>query len=112
MGFSSGQGRRGCGGKSNAPVNFVSAGIQQSGKKKEEQEVTADQAVQAGSGSEDEEETMGFSVGNRARRNKKGKKSSLLRQDVGQIAGMRTSGFHGPMQLGKGFGDWEKHTKG
>ena len=31
---------------------------------------------------------------------------------MGEIAGMRTTGYQQPMQLGKGFGDWEKHTRG
>jgi hypothetical protein len=30
----------------------------------------------------------------------------------GQIAGLRTSGYQPPVSLGKGFGDWEKHTRG
>ena len=30
----------------------------------------------------------------------------------GQIAGMRTQSYAQPQSLGKGFGEWEKHTKG
>ncbi len=30
----------------------------------------------------------------------------------GQIAGLRTAGYQPPVSLGKGFGDWEKHTRG
>ena len=30
----------------------------------------------------------------------------------GQIAGLRKPGESQPMSLGKGFGDWEKHTRG
>ena len=41
-----------------------------------------------------------------------GKANNLLRQDVGEIAGMRTAGYQQNMSLGKGFGDWEKHTRG
>ena len=32
--------------------------------------------------------------------------------DGGQIAGLRTAGYQPPVSLGKGFGDWEKHTRG
>ena len=31
-------------------------------------------------------------------------------ENEGQIAGMRTSGYVPQQSLGKGFGDWEKHT--
>ena len=30
----------------------------------------------------------------------------------GQIAGLRTATFQPPASLGKGFGEWEKHTRG
>ena len=33
------------------------------------------------------------------------------REDQGQIAGMRTQTFFQPQSLGKGFGEWEKHTR-
>ena len=41
---------------------------------------------------------------------KKNKKFKLEPQ--GQIAGMRSANYKPNISLGKGFGDWEKHTKG
>lgn len=33
-------------------------------------------------------------------------------EDEGPIAGMRSSSYKPRVSLGKGFGDWEKHTRG
>ncbi len=41
-----------------------------------------------------------------------GGKRVQLDQGSGQIAGMRSANYTPHMNLGKGFGDWEKHTKG
>ena len=43
----------------------------------------------------------------------KGKKKKAKAEFVGgQIAGLRKPGYSQPVSLGKGFGDWEKHTRG
>lgn len=41
-----------------------------------------------------------------------GGKRVQLDASSGQIAGMRSANYTPHMNLGKGFGDWEKHTKG
>lgn len=38
-------------------------------------------------------------------------KMAVAFQD-GQIAGLRTTNYKPPVSLGRGFGEWEKHTKG
>ena len=87
---------------------------------KEEQE--AKKAVKAAEDDQDvsDEEESSFSAGLGFQGSKKkgfggGKKSFKLNQNQdqgGQIAGLRTSGYQTPVSLGKGFGDWEKHTRG
>jgi len=87
-----------------APVNFVSAGIQK--KKDEAEEAKADDDA-----SSDEDQgrgRTGFGGGGFG----SGRHKAGRVEGEGQIAGMRTQNFSQPQSLGKGFGDWEKHTKG
>ena len=92
-----------------APIGFVSAGIQ--GKKKKESEEGEEDGVGESEASSGEEETARSGFGGGARgfgyRSKAGRVES-----EGQIAGLRTQTFNQPQSIGKGFGDWEKHTKG
>ena len=93
-----------------APVNFVSAGVQNQKKKAEDDH---EDKAEESAGSSDEETSSGRSGfgggggGFGFRSHKAGRVDS-----EGQIAGLRTQGFSQPQSLGKGFGDWEKHTKG
>ena len=41
-----------------------------------------------------------------------GGKKFKFASDQGQIAGLRTQEYKPQVSLGKGFGDWEKHTRG
>ena len=108
--FSGGVGRRGAKANYMAPVGFVSAGVQRSSKEQEkDKSPDEDDGHQVSSG---EEEYSGASVLGFSGRARKKKKLNNFQNDRGEIAGMRTSGYQQPMTLGKGFGDWEKHTKG
>jgi len=86
-----------------APIGFVSGGIQGEKKKKEDEE------EESGGSSDDGDATSTSRPGGSGLgyRGKAGRVES-----EGQIAGMRTHGYSQPQSLGKGFGDWEKHTKG
>ena len=101
----SGSGRR----DFSAPVNFVSAGVQN--QKKDKDKDNEKEAVEVSEASSDEEEVRGgrrgFGGGGLGSRGRAGRVES-----EGQIAGLRTQSYSQPQSLGKGFGDWEKHTKG
>jgi len=88
-----------------APIGFVSGGIQGEKKKKKDEEEDKEDS----GGSSDEGEANAGRAGGSGLgyRSKAGRVES-----EGQIAGMRTHGYSQPQSLGKGFGDWEKHTKG
>ena len=91
-----------------APLGFVSAGIQTSSKDKNKESLAEE--AKEGSASEDEESFrpnvgLGYVARSKKRKAKEGAGIS------GQMAGFRTSG-HQHVSLGKGFGEWEKHTKG
>ena len=93
-----------------APLGFVSAGIQKSSKEKETEKDKAEQVTKNTTDSEDEDSFRpNIGLGYAARGKKKKMKESL--GNSGQMAGFRTSG-HQNVSLGKGFGAWEKHTKG
>ena len=92
-----------------APVNFVSAGVQNQKKDRDKESETVPDDPEVSS---DEDESggprrTGFGGGGAFRSQRAGRVES-----EGQIAGMRTQTFSQPQSLGKGFGDWEKHTKG
>jgi len=100
-----------------ASLNFVSAGI--AGKEKitkkgadedddDDDDRPERRGIESGGDSSDEEGRPSFG-------GSKGGGSVFkpkAAQETGQIAGMRTQTFYQPQNLGKGFGDWEKHTKG
>ena len=94
-----------------APIGFVSAGIQGKKKDKDQDQEPAEEDGNLGASSDEEEAggRTGFGGGGRGfgSRGKAGRVES-----EGQIAGMRTQSFSQPQSLGKGFRDWEKHTKG
>ena len=89
-----------------APVNFVSGGVQNQKKdkdnEKEAEEVSDASSDEGGGGGR-----RGFGGGGLGSRSRAGRVES-----EGQIAGLRTQSYAQPQSLGKGFGDWEKHTKG
>jgi len=88
-----------------APIGFVSGGIQGEKKKKKDEEENREES---GGSSDEGEANIGRAGGSGlGYRSKAGRVES-----EGQIAGMRTHGYSQPQSLGKGFGDWEKHTKG
>lgn len=107
------------------PVGFVSAGIQigskgRSGEDDDDNE--DDDNDQGGSGTrparsgkestddddDDDDDGDPFRAGKFRRTKQAGSRMEMQ----GQIAGMRTSGWQPTPSLGRGFGDWEKHTKG
>ena len=91
-----------------APVNFVSAGVQNQKKKQDNTEDVREAVKDDSGGSSDDDEAprrTGFGGG--GYRGRAGRVES-----EGQIAGMRSQNYSQPQSLGKGFGDWEKHTKG
>jgi len=57
---------------------------------------------------------LGFKGGNRKNIGgaKKSFKFTKSKEEGGQIAGLRTAVYQPPVSLGKGFGDWEKYTRG
>ena len=92
-----------------APLGFVSAGIQGSSKEKNKSEDVTEEAKDR-SASEDEESfrpNVGLGYVGRSKKRKIKENSGIS----GQMAGFRTSGYQ-HVSLGKGFGEWEKHTKG
>ena len=92
-----------------APLGFVSAGIQKSSKD-ESKSKDIENEVKNDTASEDEESFRpNVGLGYVARRQKRKLKESG--GTSGQMAGFRTSG-HQHVSLGKGFGEWEKHTRG
>ncbi len=135
FGFGGGGGRKG-GKNYTAPVGFVSAGIQGSAKdakkkalegesKEEEEEDPLEGSSsmfrrggrgQGDSSGEDDDGGSGFGFRGRRGFGGGGKKAKVDQQSDGPIAGMRKGGSnYRPNMgsgLGKGFGDWEKHTRG
>jgi len=99
-------------------MNFVSGGIQGQKKKQQEQEDEDDEQESrqprriesGGESSEDERPSFGGGGGS-GRRSKPGEGAGRM-ENRGEIAGMRTQTFFQPQSLGKGFGEWEKHTRG
>ena len=93
-----------------APVNFVSAGVQNQKKDKNKE---AAEPEPVSEGSSDEGGAGGGRAGFGGGGGGLGYRSGAGRvESEGQIAGLRNTGFSQPQSLGKGFGDWEKHTKG
>ena len=92
-----------------APVNFVSAGVQNQKKDKIKEAEDAADDMEASSDEEAGPSRIGFGGGEGL--GFRGQKAGRVESE-GQIAGMRTQAFSQPQSLGKGFGDWEKNTKG
>lgn len=86
---------------------FVSAGMKKSAKEEAEETIKANEK-----GSDDDEDNDTFSSNMIPNRPKPKKKKAKAEFVGGQIAGLRKPGYDQPVSLGKGFGDWEKHTKG
>ncbi|XP_040582853.2 LOW QUALITY PROTEIN: tuftelin-interacting protein 11 [Lepeophtheirus salmonis] len=91
------------------PIGFVSAGIQKKGDEddKKEDEEKEDSPPPPDSDS-DEEVNKRPSFG----RGGGGRKKEKYEVRGGEIAGLRSSTYNPNVSLGRGFGDWEKHTKG
>ena len=114
-----GSSKRKGGGKSDytAPVGFISAGFKKSAKQ-EAEELTRHSENQNADDKISDEDDDSFRAHLTAAPSKKtgrkgGRKSSNKPEFMGgQIAGMRKPGESQPISLGKGFGDWEKHTRG
>ena len=87
-----------------APIGFVSGGFKKTAK--EEETEKAKKGNEEKQPDSEEEDTFS---GNLRPKSKKKARPELV---GGQIAGLRKPGYSQPVTLGKGFGDWEKHTKG
>ena len=85
---------------------MVSAGVQNQKKDKENVKEIVKEDSDASSDEESAGGRRGFGSSG-FRSHKAGRVDS-----EGQIAGMRTQNYSQPQSLGKGFGEWEKHTKG
>ncbi|XP_023335481.1 tuftelin-interacting protein 11 [Eurytemora carolleeae] len=101
-----------------ASMNFVSAGIAGKEKKKEGDEEDEEggeemraRGIESGGDSSDDDRPR-FGGSGRGGGSMFTPRAAGRMEDAGQIAGMRTQNFFQPQSLGKGFGDWEKHTKG
>jgi len=92
------------------PVNFVSGGVVGAKKKEKKEEGDEEGGNSEGDMSSDEGEFSGNTGGGLGFGSRR--KGAGRVEGEGQIAGMRTSGYVPQQSLGKGFGDWEKHTKG
>ena len=93
-----------------APINFVSGGI--ANKKKEGGEEEEEKEERIGSGeSSDEDDRHQYSAGRHIKAGGLRGPAGMV-QSEGQFAGQRSHGYRAPQSLGKGFGEWEKHTKG
>jgi len=98
-----------------AQMNFVSGGIagKEKGKTKDDEEddyESRPREIESGGDSSDDDKPS-FGGGKGIKSAFSGRQAGRM-EDAGQIAGMRTQNFFQPQSLGKGFGDWEKHTKG
>ncbi len=125
-GFGGRRRKGGAGANYTAPVGFVSAGVQGGAKDKKDKKDQDEERdplegpsglggdrSRGGSSSEDEGGHRGFGYGGR----KKGGATAAARKgkfeaEAGPIAGMRRAANRQNISLGKGFGDWEKHTRG
>lgn len=96
-------GQRAGGGDYTAPLGFVSAGFKKTAKEEAE-------ALKGDKSDDDNDSDERRGEGTKQRRKKKAKVQPQFYG--GQIAGLRKSGQNQPVSLGRGFGDWEKHTKG
>ena len=86
-----------------APVGFVSAGFKKTAKEE------AAELQKRG----DSESDHGDNTPSSSYKPKTKKKKKLTPEFTGtQFSGLRQAGQANPMSLGKGFGDWEKHTRG
>ena len=95
-------GQKAGGGDYTAPLGFVSAGFKKTAKEEAE--------ALKGDKSDDDSDERG-----EVQKQRKKKKTGTKVQPQfygGQIAGLRKSGQNQPVSLGRGFGDWEKYTKG
>ena len=95
-------GQKAGGGDYTAPLGFVSAGFKKTAKEEAE--------ALKGDKSDDDSDERG-----QVQKQRKKKKTGTKVQPQfygGQIAGLRKSGQNQPVSLGRGFGDWEKYTKG
>ena len=107
--FSGSSSRRGGKADYSAPVGFVSAGFKKTAKE-EAEDLANSKGKDEQDSDPDADDTFSSGLGFKP---KKSKKKSLKPEMVGgQFAGMRKSGYSQPVSLGKGFGDWEKYTKG
>ena len=90
-----------------APIGFVSGGLKKTAKE-EDEDMKSKKAIK---GEESDNEDT-FSATLAPKPKKKAKKSKGPEFVGGEIAGLRKTGYSQPVSLGKGFGDWEKYTKG
>ena len=96
-----------------APVNFVKGGVvgATGTAKKEGDDTEEKMETKSDTDTDSDDEYSGRHI-------KAGGLGSSSRDNVGrvqsegQIAGMRSYGFNHHQSLGKGFGEWEKHTRG
>ncbi|QQP33031.1 Tuftelininteracting protein 11like [Caligus rogercresseyi] len=91
---------------SSSHINFVSAGVQkkdpkESGIDDEERDLSPTKIID----SDSEDETVRPSFGQRRKR-------EGYEARGGEIAGLRSANYNPNISLGKGFGEWEKFTKG
>jgi tuftelin-interacting protein 11 len=105
-----------------APVGFVSAGLKKSAKEEAEEAQKA-ASEQGGSskrdssgGEDNDDDTFSAGMGLGFKKKKAGGKSKSKKSDfvgTGEIAGLRgKTNYSQTVNIGKGFGEWEKHTKG
>ena len=93
-----------------APINFVSGGVANKKKEGGEEEEEKDERIGSGESS-DEDDRHQYSAGRHIKAGGLRGTAGMV-QSEGQFAGQRSHGYKAPQSLGKGFGEWEKHTKG
>jgi tuftelin-interacting protein 11 len=94
-----------------APLGFVSAGVQKSSKEQEADKAKDDKLSQKDDTASEDEDSFRPNIGLGFAARTKKRKMKETAGSSGQMAGFRTSGYQSA-PLGKGFGDWEKHTRG
>ena len=102
-----------------APINFVSGGVQKKKKKEADDDDDGDEEpgeeTVMGDKSDESSEEEGYSgrhikAGGLGFGGRDGGAGRV--QSEGEFAGQRSQGYRQPQSLGKGFGEWEKHTRG
>ena len=93
-----------------APINFVSGGVANKKKEGGEEEDEKDERIGSGESSDDDDRHQ-YSAGRHIKAGGLRGPAGMV-QSEGQFAGQRSHGYRAPQSLGKGFGEWEKHTKG